>query len=86
MLGIEQDAVADGNPAGVWLGQSSDTIEQSSFAGSGWAKQNGEARLSLEVNFQDELALLNMQTLAEKNFEPHMGPFFASFFARGGAR
>jgi hypothetical protein len=79
MFGIEQDAVADSNPAGVWLGQSSDAIEQSSFAGSGWAKQNGEAGLTLEVNFQEELVPLNMESLAEKNFQPLICPFSASF-------
>jgi hypothetical protein len=51
LRGIEQDAVANSNPAGVRLGQSSNTIEHSGFAGSGWAKQDGEAGLTLELNF-----------------------------------
>jgi hypothetical protein len=55
LLGIKDDAVADSNPAGVRLGQSSDAIEQSSFAGSGWAKQNGEARSGAKLCFQDKL-------------------------------
>jgi len=51
MRGIEQDAVADGNPARVWLDQSGDAIEQSSFACSGWAKQNGKARPDAKLCF-----------------------------------
>jgi len=48
---IEQNAVADGDPARVGLGQSSDAIERRSFSGSGRSEENGESRRSLKINF-----------------------------------
>src|SRR5579863_1630782 len=64
--GIEQGKLADGDASRVRLDKSLDAIEQRGLARSRGAKQDGEARGSMEVHiehevrFEDALAYLNV--------------------------
>jgi len=86
LSGIEPHPIADGKPSHVRLDKSSNAIEQGGFSRTGRAKQDREPRRSPEVDFQDELAPLRWQPLADENLEPRVSPFFDSFSGSGRPR
>src|SRR5580700_1050457 len=55
--GIEQDALADGDPPGIRSSQSGNAVEQRGFSGPRGAEQYGESRGGIELDIKRECAL-----------------------------
>src|SRR5437899_4841823 len=75
LCGIEPDAIAKGDASRVGLGQASNAIEQSCFAGAGWAKQDRETGGGLEVDIESELVAVRRKALAEERLQEWGGLF-----------
>src|SRR5690242_19112072 len=67
---IKHDALANGDPHRIRLGQSGDAVEQSVLPCSGGAKQDCEPRRGAEIDVQNKFVRLRYDPLAESRFEP----------------
>src|SRR5260370_41556581 len=80
-VSIEENAMVHRDAASIGGCESGDAVEQGRLPCPGWAKQNGEAGLGVEIDLEREFVLGGQEALAKTRLKSVI-----SYFAFPGAR